>query len=142
MAVEDAATLSKALTYVTDKRDLRLVLQLVEKLRSCRTKQVQQASLANGRVLHLCDGPEQEARDNAMRPSVEGMPLEKSPYGMTDRETQAWCYGHDVQRDFEEAWEKVGSLATEKLKAERVRGLSILRLDPPRKPLYGGLASE
>ncbi|RAQ74926.1 monooxygenase [Aspergillus flavus] len=109
MAVEDAATLSKALAYVTDKRDLRLVLQLVEKLRIRRAKQVQQASLANGRVLHLCDGPEQEARDNAMRPSVEGIPLQKSPYGMTDPQTQAWCYGHDVQRDFEEAWERIVS---------------------------------
>ncbi|KAE8380191.1 hypothetical protein BDV26DRAFT_145222 [Aspergillus bertholletiae] len=109
MAVEDAATLRKALTYVTSKRDLQPVLQLVEKLRIRRAKQVQEASLANSRVLHLRDGPEQVARDSAMRPSVEGVPLKKSPYGMTDPETQNWCYGYDVQRDFEEAWEKVVS---------------------------------
>ncbi|KAE8154365.1 hypothetical protein BDV25DRAFT_136061 [Aspergillus avenaceus] len=104
MAVEDAATLCKALTYVTDKNNLRPALKLVEELRVRRSRQVQQASLANGRVLHLCDGPQQEARDAAMRPSVEGKPLSHSPYGMTDPATQKWCYGHDVERDVEEIW--------------------------------------
>ena len=102
MAVEDAAALAKALTYVTDKGNLLPALQLVEKLRISRTKRVQEASLANGQILHLCDGPDQERRDAAMMASAEGKPLESSPYGMNDKKTQAWCYGYDVIRDVED----------------------------------------
>ncbi|KAJ5218109.1 monooxygenase [Penicillium cinerascens] len=104
MAVEDAAALSKALSYATDKQNLKPFLQLVEKTRTSRTRQVQKASLVNGQVLHMCDGPQQEARDAEMRPSVEGKSLDRSPYGINDRATQAWCYGYDVERDIEMTW--------------------------------------
>jgi salicylate hydroxylase len=104
MAVEDAAALSKALSYAMNKHDLKPSLRLVEQIRISRTRQVQKASLANGQVLHICDGPQQQARDAELRPSVEGKPLYRSPYGINDRATQAWCYGYDVERDIEEAW--------------------------------------
>ncbi|KAJ5818258.1 hypothetical protein N7474_003849 [Penicillium riverlandense] len=110
MAVEDAAALSKALSYATDKHDLKPSLRLVEQIRINRTRQVQKASLANGQVLHICDGPEQQARDAELRPSVEGKPLDRSPYGINDRATQAWCYGCDVERDIEEAWVSAGGV--------------------------------
>jgi salicylate hydroxylase len=113
MAVEDAAALSKALSYVTDKDNLSPALKLVEDIRVSRTKRVQEASLVNGNVLHLCDGPLQEARDAAMRPSVEGRPLDKSPYGISDLKTQAWCYGYDVMQDVEETWARSLALAQE-----------------------------
>jgi salicylate hydroxylase len=104
MAVEDAAALSKALSYATDKHNLKPFLRLVEQIRISRTRQVQKASLANGRILHLCDGPQQQARDAELRPSLEGKSLDRSPYGINDRATQLWCYGCDVEREIEEAW--------------------------------------
>jgi salicylate hydroxylase len=107
MAVEDAAALAKALSYITDKNSLPLALQMVEKLRIPRTKRVQEASLSNGQVLHLCDGPSQVARDTAMKEYAEGKSVDSSPYGMHDKRTQAWCYGYDVGRDVEN-WVKSG----------------------------------
>jgi salicylate hydroxylase len=102
MAVEDAAALAKALSYMKDRSDLLPALQLVEKLRIPRTKRVQEASFSNGQVLHLCDGPSQRQRDAALNPSAEGKLLDNSPYGLNDPKTQAWCYGYNVVRDVED----------------------------------------
>jgi salicylate hydroxylase len=107
MAVEDAAALAKALSYITDKNNLLPALRIVERLRIPRTKRVQEASLCNGQVLHLCDGPSQEQRDAAMKASADGNSIDNSPYGMNDKRTQAWCYGYDVIGDVED-WVKSG----------------------------------
>lgn len=104
MAVEDAAALCKALSFVKDKEHLQRALRAVERVRILRTRKVQEESLASGKVLHLCDGPEQEARDAMMRPSLQGRSLERSLFGINDPATQLWAYGYNVVEDVEKAW--------------------------------------
>ncbi|OJJ43501.1 hypothetical protein ASPZODRAFT_145855 [Penicilliopsis zonata CBS 506.65] len=91
MAVEDAAAVAIALKTVDDARNIYSVLRPIEISRMQRTARVQEASEQAAAVLHLPDGPEQEARDEAM-----GEKREYSPYGMCDYETQEWCYGYQA----------------------------------------------
>lgn len=104
MAVEDAAALCKALSFVTSKDRLPQALRVVEIVRMPRTQKVQEESLASGKVLHLCDGAEQDARDAMMRPSLQSKPLERSLFGINDPATQLWAYGYNVLQDVERAW--------------------------------------
>ena len=72
MAVEDGAALAEILSKIDTKEQIPIATTLFEKERIKRTSQMQQASAVNGKLLHFADGPEQEARDAAMRPEVEG----------------------------------------------------------------------
>jgi salicylate hydroxylase len=96
MAVEDGAALAEALHHARSANDLPRVLGVFEEVRAKRSGQMQQASLINGKIWHFADGPEQEARDLAMRPEVLGLPFEESPNQWSDPETQKWAYGYDA----------------------------------------------
>jgi salicylate hydroxylase len=62
---------------------------------------MQEASLLNSKLWHFPDGPIQQARDEAMRPEVEGHPFSHSPNQWSDPATQMWCYGYGF---VEELW--------------------------------------
>lgn len=96
MAVEDGAALAEALSHARSIEDLPHVLHAFQDVRVERAGQMQQASLINGKIWHFADGPEQEARDLAMRPEVLGLPFEESPNQWSDPETQNWAYGYDA----------------------------------------------
>lgn len=96
MAVEDAATLAEALSFLKKADQLPKVLSVFERVRVERTSQMQKASLVNGHIWHVADGPEQLARDEGMRAEVEGRPLDASPNQWSDPVTQAWAYGYDA----------------------------------------------
>jgi len=96
MAVEDGAALAEALSHARSAEDLPHVLGVFESVRARRSGQMQQASLINGTIWHYADGPEQKARDLAMRPEVLGMAFEESPNQWSDPETQKWAYGYDA----------------------------------------------
>jgi salicylate hydroxylase len=96
MAVEDGAALAEALDHAQNSDDLARVLKVFEDVRVERAGQMQHASLINGKLWHFADGPEQEARDLAMRPEVLGLPFEESPNQWSDPETQQWAYGYDA----------------------------------------------
>lgn len=97
MAVEDGAALAEAIGYARDHKSLEFSLHLWEQKRIKRTSQMQEASLANGKLWHYADGPEQEARDAAMRPEVEGRSFSASPNQWSDPVTQWWAYGYDAE---------------------------------------------
>lgn len=103
MAVEDAGALAEALELVADGRGLSEALELWESQRLTRTSQMQTASLINGRLWHFADGAEQRARDEAMRPEVEGKHFITSPNQWSDPTTQKWCYAYDAERAIREA---------------------------------------
>lgn len=103
MAVEDAAALAAALSTITSKRDLPIALEVFETVRVKRANQMQEASLINGKLWHFADGAEQEARDAAMRPEVEGLRFDESPNQWSDPVTQAWCYAYDAEEAMAEA---------------------------------------
>ena len=97
MAVEDAASLAEALSTIGSKSELPRALNVFQTVRVKRANQMQEASLINGKLWHFADGPEQEARDKAMRPEVEGLDFDESPNQWSDPVTQAWCYGYDAE---------------------------------------------
>ena len=80
--------------YSTD--DIAPALKVYQDVRIQRTSQMQQAGLVNGVVFHFADGPEQEARDAAMRAEVEDRVFTESPNQWSDPTTQAWAYGYDA----------------------------------------------
>lgn len=108
MAVEDAAALAEAIHHAKDLQDLPRVLQLWESVRMERSGMMQEASLINGKLWHFADGPVQQARDEAMRPEVEGRVFTTSPNQWSDPATQRWCYGYDAEAEFRKAATKNG----------------------------------
>ena len=103
MAVEDAAALAEAISMIQSKQELPTALNVFQTVRVKRANQMQEASLINGKLFHFADGPEQEARDAAMRPEVEGRPFDESPNQWSDPVTQDWCYGYDAEEVMAEA---------------------------------------
>ncbi|KAK7707405.1 hypothetical protein SLS57_009275 [Botryosphaeria dothidea] len=105
-AVEDGASLATLVSSVSSQSELPAALRIFEELRIPRAGQVQQASFVNGRIFHFGDGPEQRARDAAMRAEAEGKHYLQSPNGLSDPTTQLWVYGYDAEEEAKKAWEK------------------------------------
>ncbi|KAH7039589.1 salicylate hydroxylase [Microdochium trichocladiopsis] len=109
MAVEDAAALAVAVQHATatastlPSSTLKDALKVFERIRSLRACQMQQASLVNGKLWHLPDGPTQQARDAATRAEVEGEPFEVSANQWSDPVTQEWTYGYDAEAEMSRA---------------------------------------
>ena len=112
MAVEDGAALAEILSSIESKDQLAIATRVFEKERIRRTSQMQQASAINGKLWHFADGPEQKARDEAMRPEVEGRCFLESPNQWSDPITANWCYGYDAEKEMARAWEQHKSTAS------------------------------
>ena len=104
MAVEDGAALAEVLSQMDSRDQLPTALELFQTERMRRSSQMQEASLVNGKIWHFPDGPEQRARDESMRPEVEGRPFMASANQWSDPVTQWWCYGHDAEAEMRKAW--------------------------------------
>lgn len=96
MAVEDAAALAEAFRQAQNEHDISRVLAEFERVRTKRSTQMVQASFINGKLWHFADGPEQRARDSAMRAEVLGQAFEESPNQWSDPVTQRWAYAYDA----------------------------------------------
>lgn len=70
MAIEDAAVLGNLFSRITTKSQIPAFLRAYETLRIDRATKIQLASLALQKVFHFPDGPEQQARDAAMREAM------------------------------------------------------------------------
>jgi len=103
MAVEDGAALAEALNHMTSSEELSSALRIFQDVRIPRANQMQEASLVNGKLWHFADGPEQQARDAAMKPEVEDRHFVESPNQWSDPVTQAWTYGYDAEREVRRA---------------------------------------
>ena len=107
MAVKDAAALAECLSHITDDSttsSLRTALTVFEKVRQPRTKAVQEASLQAGNILHLPDGPEQEARDAAMASDADGETINERAYGLVHTQARDRWYGYDVVQAVRNEW--------------------------------------
>ncbi|KAL3479960.1 hypothetical protein BJX99DRAFT_244625 [Aspergillus californicus] len=100
-AVEDAAALGVLLSEITSKQEIPLVLQAYEKSRKERAETVQQSGTMNRITLHLPDGPEQLARDEQFRASLNGG---SNPDKWSDRQTQEFLWGWDAEKAALETW--------------------------------------
>lgn len=123
MAIEDGAALAEALDYVREgptratphlnstpnaSDSLTEVLKIYEGVRRQRATQMQQASLVNGKLWHFADGPEQQARDAAMRLEVLGKAFARSANQWSDPVTQSWAYGYDAVSVMRQAFGQAG----------------------------------
>ena len=105
MAVEDGAALAETLHQMDAEEQLGDALKIFESARIKRTRGMQTASLVNGKLWHFPDGPEQHARDAAMRPEVDGKPFAISSNQWSDPVTQWWAYGYDAEQEIRNAWQ-------------------------------------
>ncbi|KAL6250173.1 hypothetical protein RBB50_002474 [Rhinocladiella similis] len=92
MAVEDAAVLAECLRSLPGKGSLERAIELFERVRIPRVKQVHEASSKHDYTLHLPDGPQQEARDREMEDEVAGKHFFSSPNQWSDPTMQNWVY--------------------------------------------------
>lgn len=104
MAVEDGAALAAILASLDDQCQLSKALAVFERVRNVRASQMQEASLVNGKLWHFPDGREQQARDRAAEPDVNGEHFLVSSNQWSDPATQIWCYGYDAEEAILEAW--------------------------------------
>jgi salicylate hydroxylase len=110
MAVEDAAALVECLSHVTHNpttSSIRAALTVFEKTRQQRTIAVQEASLKAGNVLHLPDGPEQEARDAAMKLEAGGKSVNESAFGLAHLPALDRWYSYDAVQAVRDEWTQV-----------------------------------
>lgn len=113
MAVEDGAALGEILSLIERHDQIPLALEVFEQVRIQRSYQMQDASLLNGKLWHFADGPEQRARDAAMRPEVEGKHFLSSANQWSDPVTQWWAYGYDAEREVAKLWKmKMAALSS------------------------------
>lgn len=107
MAIEDGAALAHALHLATSRKEIDKMLRIWDNTRVQRCSQMQEASSINGTLWHFQDGPEQEARDAAMRWEVadeESSDLSQagsSPNQWSDLLTSTWCFGYDAEQEIQ-----------------------------------------
>jgi salicylate hydroxylase len=115
LAVEDAAALTECIHLQSQGNvGLDRTMAVFEIIRKTRCKDVQDASLHAGNVLHLPPGPAQVARDAAMQ--NDGLPAEVNQkerfyaegmsYVIADRKIRDWGYAYDVIGAVREEWNK------------------------------------
>ncbi|KAH8684494.1 putative monooxygenase [Tricladium varicosporioides] len=113
MAVEDAETLTGCISMMQKRNgSLGHAMGVFEKVRKRRVEAVRDASLHAGNVLQLKRGPEQEARDGALRSDgveegasqTDEFYVKKMSYGIADQEIRDWSYGYNVLKQVEAEW--------------------------------------
>lgn len=104
MAVEDGAALATILSLISTREEIALALNVFETERVQRSGQMQEASMLNGKLWHFADGPEQQLRDESMKPEVDGKSFSWSANQWSDPVTQWWAYGFDAEEEAERAW--------------------------------------
>ena len=104
MAVEDAAALAQSLMFMSKRSDLDRAIDIYEEVRQSRVRPMHEASYRHAYTVHLPDGPEQKARDDAMLAEVAGDYFIKSPNQWSDPTTQMWAYQYDAAGAIRSAW--------------------------------------
>ena len=102
MAIEDGATLAECLSCVEKREEIPKYLAAFEQIRKPRCERIQTCSRLNGNMWHMPDGPEQEARDMALKrddfeDDVQQQDLEGQNVNLwSDKGFQPWLFGYDV----------------------------------------------
>lgn len=118
-SMEDGAFLAKCIAKVVEgKIYLDNAVRIYEEERMPKAYAKQQVSFLNGAIWHLPDGPEQEARDKAMKPGLEGKYCVRSSNLYGDPQTVLDVYGYDAEAHAESALEKYLNGGREPLDAE------------------------
>ena len=103
-SMEDGAFLAKTVgEVVKGNMSMAEAVELYEKERMPKADFKQQVSFINGAIWQLPDGPDQQARDAAMLPELNGQPLMRSPNLYGDPATVLEVYGYDAEAHAESA---------------------------------------
>lgn len=100
--------LGNLFSYVTHRSQIGPLLYAFETLRLPRTSLVQASSTLNQKIFHLPDGPEQEARDDAMRQAMRGELAHGNPNQWADKQKSRELFGYDADRAVDEWWKERG----------------------------------
>ncbi|KIL63956.1 hypothetical protein M378DRAFT_1045909 [Amanita muscaria Koide BX008] len=121
MAIEDAAVLGNLFSRITEKSQIPALLKAYESLRYDRATAVQLTSHSLRYVFHHPDGPEQQARDAAMRQAMEltlkeargeDIPREaysKNPNAWIDKAKKDMILSYDADQAVEDWWKEHGA---------------------------------
>ena len=90
MGIEDAGALSTFLGKMGEKSQLPEMIRLYEDIRKPRALELRRLSTAFKELYTLLDGPEQQARDDALR---SGEPYDGWPNFMSDPVLKPKLYG-------------------------------------------------
>lgn len=101
-AIEDVAVLHSALNRVSEPDDLPVLLKAYELARKPWAESIVETGGATRRVLHLPDGPDQEARDAKFKGVSQGG---DNPDLLGDRKAQALLWDHTPEKDFADNFE-------------------------------------
>src|SRR5271163_90943 len=101
-AVEDAAVLGIALSKITTKDDIPVVLKAYELARKERAEKVQNTAGHTRTILHMPDGEDQINRDQAFANVAVGG-QNPDPWG--DPAAQRFLWSFDVEKDFNENYD-------------------------------------
>jgi len=114
MAVEDAAVLGGLLSRLTHRKELPALLKAYQDLRYSRATETQLASRTNQGEYHVDDGPEQEARDAAMKAAMHAAlkESEEKSDGAGSNNPNMWAdktrndrqYGYDADVEVQKWW--------------------------------------
>ncbi|KAI0249405.1 FAD/NAD-P-binding domain-containing protein [Lactifluus subvellereus] len=109
IAVEDAAVLGALFSYVSSFAQVPALLQAYQDLRLPRATATQESSRLNQKIFHLYDGPEQRARDEAMRAAmaaeIERKPIpDGNPNQWADRTKTRIQFDYDAYAEVERWW--------------------------------------
>lgn len=119
MAIEDAGVLGRLFSHLSHRSQIAPLLEAYESLRLPRTAATQASSRLNQHIFHLPDGPDQEARDEAMR-SAMNVELGISdasnvhngnPNQWADKEKNKIQFGYDADEVAENWWIDIGEKA-------------------------------
>lgn len=103
-AMEDGAFLGRCIAQVVQGRlTLAQAIEVYENERMPKVHLKQEVSFINGAIWHLPAGPAQEARDEVMRPELDGSTLMKSPNLYGDPRMMKEVYGYDAEGHADEA---------------------------------------
>lgn len=109
MAVEDAAVIGNLFSHLTSKAQIPAILKAYESLRLPRSSDTQASSRLNQHIFHLDDGPDQEARDKAMREAMSGAPTDGNPNQWADKKKCQVQFNYDADGEVDSFWAKYGA---------------------------------
>ncbi|KAL0568167.1 hypothetical protein V5O48_013826 [Marasmius crinis-equi] len=111
MALEDAAVLGNLFSRITDRSQIPFLARAYEELRYTRATGTQSGALDNRHLLHMDDGPAQEARDAKMRLALQldqaGIDHDGSLNDATiwsNKEKITEAFGYDADKSTDQWW--------------------------------------
>ncbi|OAG45498.1 hypothetical protein AYO21_00134 [Fonsecaea monophora] len=121
-AIEDVGVICLALNRVSKAEEIPTLLKAFEVARKARAEHVAGTGGATRRVLHLHDGPEQQARDEKFKSVSKGG---ENPDLLGDAKAQSFLWGYDPEKEFLDNFESLTRKAQDLLAEPTTRVMDL-----------------